>query len=100
MTRAPGLSFITNHGRVLMHIAHDPDARLRDISGNLGITERRAYDIVNDLVVGGYVVKTKVGRRNRYEVQDHLPIPDAKEQGLAIGDLLHLLMGHPGDLAL
>jgi len=83
-----------------MHIAHDPDARLRDIGMNLGITERRAYDIVNDLVVGGYVVKTKIGRRNRYEVLDHLPIPDAKEQGRAIRDLLHLLMGHPGNLAL
>jgi len=76
-----------------MHIARDPDARLRDIGGYLGITERRAYDIVNDLVLGGYVVKTKVGRRNSYQVQDHLPIPDAMEQGRAIGDLLHLLMG-------
>jgi len=80
-----------------MHIAHDPQARLRDIGGNLGITERRAYDIVNDLVVGGYVVKTKVGRRNSYQIQDHLPIPDSKEQSRAIGDLLHLLMGHLGN---
>ena len=99
LTTPQELNFITNHGRVLMHIAHDPDARLRDIGGYLGITERRAYDIVNDLVNGGYVVKTKVGRRNRYQIQDHLPIPDALEQGRAIRDLLRLLLGQPGSPA-
>ena len=87
------LRFVTNHGRVLLRIAHDPDARLRDIGGYLGLTERRVYDIVNDLVTGGYVIKTKVGRRNSYEIQDHLTIPGATEQSRTIGELLGLLTG-------
>ena len=42
-------SFLTSHGRVLMCIAHDPGARLRDIAASLGITERSAYGIVTEL---------------------------------------------------
>jgi DNA-binding transcriptional ArsR family regulator len=86
-------SFLSNHGRALLCIARDPEIRLRDIAANLGITERRAYDIVNDLTDAGYVLKEKEGRRNRYQVQDHLPIPEDLVQEQAIGDVLALLTG-------
>jgi len=87
------LNFLTNHGRTLLCVAHDPDVRLRDIAATLGITERRAFAIVNDLAEAGYVIKERVGRRNRYVVQRHLPIPGAIEQGRAIGEVLELLIG-------
>ncbi len=69
-------SFLTSHARVLMCIAHDPGARLRDIAAGLGITERSAYGIVTELAEAGYVVKQKDGRRNRYQIQAHLPLPE------------------------
>jgi DNA-binding MarR family transcriptional regulator len=59
-------SFLTNHVRVLLCIAHDPGARLRDLAASLGITGRSAHAIVADLAEAGYVVKQKDGRRNRY----------------------------------
>ncbi|MEA2504360.1 MAG: hypothetical protein QOG36_1403, partial [Actinomycetota bacterium] len=65
-------SFLTNHARVLVCIAHDPGMRLRDIAAALGITERTAYGIVTDLTAAGYLVKDKDGRRNRYQIQVHL----------------------------
>ncbi len=83
--------FLTNHGRVLLCIAHDPDARLRDIAVQLAITERTAYGIVTDLTEGGYVVKEKDGRRNRYEVQGHLPLRDAVTRERTVGEVLSLL---------
>jgi DNA-binding MarR family transcriptional regulator len=86
-------NFLSNHGRALLCIARDPHIRLRDIAANLGITERRAYDIVGDLADAGYVLKEKDGRRNRYQVQDHLPIPEDLVQEQAIGDVLALLTG-------
>jgi hypothetical protein len=86
-----GWSFLTNHGRVLLCIAHDPGVRLRDIAGRLGITERSAFGIVRDLAAAGYAVKQKDGRRNRYEVQAHLPLPEPTGQQLAIGEVLALL---------
>ncbi len=83
--------FLTNHARVLLCIAHDPGVRLRDIAASLGITERSAYGIVTDLTAAGYVVKQKDGRRNRYQIQAHLPLPEPASQEPAIGDVLALL---------
>src|SRR6266545_6211865 len=85
-------SFLTNHARVLVCIAHDPGVRLRDIASTLGITERRAYGIVTDLTEGGYVVKEKDGRRNRYQIRAHLPLGEASGREPTIGEVLDLLV--------
>ena len=89
----PSWNFLTNHGRVLLCIARDPSIRLRDIADTLDITERRAHDIVNDLADEGYLLKERDGRRNRYEIQGHLPFPDALERERAMGDVLAVLTG-------
>lgn len=86
-------NFLTNHGRALLCIADDAEVRIRDIAETLGITERRAHGIVTDLTTAGYLVKTKEGRRNRYQIQSHLPIPEATARERAIGDVLDLLAG-------
>ena len=86
-------SFLTNHARVLLCVAHDPGARLRDIAASLDITERSAFGIITDLVEAGYVVKEKDGRRNRYRVQAHLPLPEPASRERTIGELLALLGG-------
>ncbi len=85
--------FLTNHARVLVCIAHDPGARLRDIAARLGITERSAHGIVTDLAEAGYVVKQKDGRRNRYQIQAHLPLPEPGTREPAVGEVLALLLG-------
>jgi hypothetical protein len=86
-------SFLTSHGRVLLCIARDPVVRLRDVAASLGITERSAHAIVADLTAAGYVVKHKHGRRNRYQIQAHLPLPEPASQEPAIGDVLAMLVG-------
>ena len=86
-------SFLTNHARVLLCIAHDPGVRLRDIAASLGITERSTYGIVTDLAEAGYVLKQKTGRRNRYQIQAHLPLPEPSSQERTVGDVLALLAG-------
>src|SRR4029450_5416864 len=86
-------SFLTNHARALLCIAHDPGVRLRDIAAMAGVTERSAHAIVTDLVDAGYVVKDKAGRRNRYRIQEHLPLRDPITQERTIGEMLDLLVG-------
>jgi IclR helix-turn-helix domain len=95
-----GWSFLTKHGRVLLCIAHDPGVRLRDIAASVGITERSAFGIVSDLATGGYVVKQKEGRRNRYQILAHLPLPEPTSQQVAIGEVLALLAGASAERAL
>jgi MarR family len=82
--------FLTNHARVLLFIAHDPGARLRDIAASLGITERSAHGIVTDLAEAGYVIRQKDGRRNRYRIQAHLPVPEPGTREPAIGEVVAL----------
>jgi DNA-binding IclR family transcriptional regulator len=86
----PKWSFLTNHARALLFIASHHDARLRDLAGALDVTERTAYGIVVDLTTAGYVVKEKDGRRNRYQIQTHLPLPDTGYER-PIGEVLDLL---------
>ena len=86
-------TFLTSHARVLLCIAHDPGVRLRDIAASLGITERSAYGIVTDLAEAGYIVKQKNGRRNRYQIQAPLPLPEPDRRERTVGEVLALLAG-------
>ena len=85
--------FLTSHARVLMCIARDPGVRLRDVAASLGITERSAQAIVAELTAAGYVVKHKHGRRNHYQIQSELPLPEPASQAPAIGAVLAMLAG-------
>jgi DNA-binding MarR family transcriptional regulator len=83
---------LTKHGRVLVCIAHDPRMRLREIAEIVEITERSAYAIVGELAAAGYVVKKRDGRRNRYVIQSHLPVPDLGRSSLTIGEALEIFL--------
>jgi DNA-binding transcriptional ArsR family regulator len=85
-------SFLTNHARVLVCIAHDPGMHIRDIAAVLGITERNAFGIVADLTTGGYVLKDKDGRRNRYRIQLDVPLRRDTDRHQTIGELLGVLV--------
>jgi Winged helix DNA-binding domain len=86
-------TFLTNHAQVLLCIAHDPGTRLRDIAASLNITERSAFSIVTDLADAGYLVRHKDGRRNRYQIQAHLPLPEPASRDRTVGEVLALLAG-------
>jgi predicted ArsR family transcriptional regulator len=83
--------FLTNHANVLLCVARDPRSRARDIAEQVGITERATQRILADLIADGYVARTKVGRRNHYEINSrgHLRHPVFRE--LSIGPLLEVL---------
>lgn len=83
-------SLWTNHARTLVLIARNPEARLRDLAGELGVTERTAYEIVSQLIEAGYLIKEKVGRRNHYRIQTNVPIPGSAN-GRTLGELLRVL---------
>jgi hypothetical protein len=88
-----GWSFLASHARVLLCIAHDPGDRLRDTAASPGITERSAHSIITDLTTAGYTVKQKDGRRNRYQIQVHMPLREPASQEPGIGEVFALLGG-------
>jgi MarR family protein len=81
----------------LLYIAGDPTIRLRDIADTLGITERAAHRIVDELVEGGYVARKRRGRRNEYKVRLHLPVHDPLLRDRKLADLVTLLTCPDGD---
>lgn len=83
--------FVTNHAHVLETIARDPTARLRDIARTVGVTERTAAQIVNELVEAGYLTKIREGRRNRYEVHEELPLRHPQHRHRTVGELIRFL---------
>jgi hypothetical protein len=84
--------FLTNHAHVLLCVAKDPGVRLRDIAADVGITERAAHRILSELVEEGYVVRSREGRRNHYEVKPELSLRHPLVEGREVGDLLDLLL--------
>ena len=88
---AASWAFLSNHAQVLLCIAHDNGMRLRDIADQVGITERAAHRIVNELADAGYLSRQRMGRRNHYTIAAHLPLPDPVAGNQRIGDLLRLL---------
>lgn len=91
----PSWTFLTNHAHVLVCIASNPQVRLREIADLVGIGERAAQGIVSDLVEAGYVSRTRVGRRNHYQVDPRRPLRHPLEQHHQIGELLAVLADEP-----
>ena len=86
-------TFLTNYAQVLLAVAREPDRRMRDVADEVGITERAAHRIVNELVAAGYLSKHRVGRRNSYEIHPEVPLRHPLQRDHAVGELLELLLG-------
>lgn len=84
-------SFLTNHGLVLTYIGRYPDSTGLEIAQAVGITERAARKIVAELLSESYIERDKVGRRNRYRLNAHLPLRHPGERTATVGELLDLL---------
>ena len=67
------------------------------MAASLNISERSAFGIITDLAQAGDVVKGKDGRRNRYHIQAHLPLPEPDGRERTIGEILDLLTGTDTD---
>ena len=95
-------TLLTGHGHVLVEIARNPDARIRDISAVAGLTERSTQAIVADLEAAGYLTRTRTGRRVRYTVNRDSLFRHSAQEGHRVGPLLDLLAapeagaGEPG----
>jgi MarR family protein len=84
-------TLLTGHGHVLVEIARNPQARMRDISAVVGLTERTVQAIVTDLEAAGYLTRGRIGRRNVYTVNPDCWFRHSAQEGLRVGPFLDLL---------
>ena len=85
-------TFLSNHAHVLVCLARDPDARLRDVAELVGITERGAFKIVSELEAAGVIARAREGRRNHYEINTSVTLRHPLESDRTVGSLLSTLL--------
>jgi DNA-binding transcriptional ArsR family regulator len=96
----PAWTFLTNHGHVLLSVAQDPEIRVTDIAGRVGITARAALQILKDLEDAGYLHRNRVGRRTRYTIEPHQHFRHPTTASQEVDGLIRLFAGTvPGTTA-
>jgi predicted transcriptional regulator of viral defense system len=88
-----GWTFLSNHTHVLVCIARDPEARIRDIAAHVGITERAVHRIVGELEEAGVLHRIRNGRRNHYDIDGSRPLRHPIEADHTVDELLRLFSG-------
>ena len=85
-------TLFSNHGHVLVCLARDSEARLRDVAADVGITERAVQKIVRDLQDSGMISVSKHGRRNRYRIHRRVPLRHDLEAHCTVGELMRFVL--------
>lgn len=85
-------TFLTNHSHVLICLAADPRARVRDVAARVGITERAVQKIVLDLVSANVITRYREGRRNRYAIHREAFLRHPLESHRRVDALLHMVL--------
>ncbi|HEY2777172.1 MAG TPA: winged helix-turn-helix domain-containing protein [Gaiellaceae bacterium] len=91
MAHRPRWTFLTSHGSVLLEVAREPDATVREIAERAGLTERQAHRVLADLVDDGYLERERVGRRNHYRIDAARPMRHPSVADRRVGELLEAL---------
>jgi len=90
-------TIFSNHGHVLVCLARDPEARLRDVAADVGLTERAVQKIVRDLQESGMIIVSKHGRRNRYRIDNTKNLRHDLEAHCTLGELVGLVVNNRVD---
>ncbi len=90
-----GWTFFSNYVHVLVSLAENSRARLRDIADRVGITERTALRLVTELEAAGILKRVKEGRCNRYVINSNAHLRHALESHCTVGTLLATILDKP-----
>ena len=91
-----GWNFFSNYAHVLVCLAENPNARLRDVAERVGITERTALRLVTQLEEAGILMRVKEGRRNSYIIEPREQLRHPIESHCTVGELLKTILS-PAD---
>jgi predicted transcriptional regulator len=86
-------TYLSNHAHTIFLLSQEPDLRVRDLAGKIGITERAVIRILGELEGAGVLRRHREGRRNRYEIDGSTPLRHPLERHVRLEELLGLLKG-------
>jgi DNA-binding transcriptional ArsR family regulator len=67
-------TFLSSHAHVLICLAENPRAKLRDIADRIGVTERTVMRLITQLDEAGFLRRSRRGRGNYYEIVAREPL--------------------------
>lgn len=85
-------TFFSNYAHVLVCLAEDSSARLRDVADRVGITERAVQRIIGHLEDASVLTKEREGRRNHYRIDMDCPLRHPLESHKTVGSLLKMVL--------
>ena len=88
----PDWTFLSNYAHVLVCLAENPEARLRDVAERVGITERSAQRLITHLDEAGILTRVRHGRRNSYYINTNAHLRHPIEESCTVGELLKLVL--------
>lgn len=88
----PHWTFFSNHAHVLVCLAESPEATLREVAEQVGITERSAQRIITQLEEAGILNREKHGRRNSYVIDTAAHLRHPLQEHCTVGELLRAIL--------
>lgn len=85
-------TFFSNYGHILLALAQDPEARMRDLAGRVGITERAVHRLLGEMEAAGVITRRRTGRRNSYSINPKVQLRHPIEEHRTVGDLIQLVL--------
>lgn len=85
-------TFLSSHAHVLVCLAENPQAKLRDIADRVGLTERTVLRLITQLDEAGYLKRSRRGRRNHYEIVGLERLPHPIEAHFTVDGLLRAVL--------
>lgn len=84
-------TLLSHHAHILIALDRNPDYTIDQLAEILGVTSRSVVNVLTDLLNDGYLIKSKDGRNNHYEIERSAPLRHQTSQGKTVGDLIQSL---------
>ena len=89
----PHWNFLSSYAHVLICLTENPQARMREIADQVGLTERTVLRLITRLDAAGILKRRRCGRRNFYEITASTPLPHPLEARCSMEKLLRAVLG-------
>jgi len=84
-------TFLSHHAHVLLALSENPNLTIEELAKIAGLTTRSIVNVLKDLEDGGYLVKSREGRNNHYEINLKAQLRHSTSREHTIGALISAL---------
>ena len=84
-------TFLSHHAHGLLALSENPNLTIEELAKIAGLTSRSIVNVLKDLEDGGYLLKSREGRNNRYEINLKAQLRHSTSREHTVGELISAL---------